>query len=734
MFVRIAIVCLGLNLLTSACASKPPLAVVPPEIASNHYVVTIDGVSTPVDHAALNLYFLNFQAHKHTKITVTAFTDNFWSTGVDLQPWSLNIRPKVKGRTLSFQLDGPAKISISRPGDFLAEGDMLYLFANPTEEFSPKGAAPGLRYFGPGAHHENIDAQTGDSIYLAPGAVIFGALNLWQVNHVKVFGRGVIVYDGPQPPGADNGWMHKRNWHCIVMDEAHDISIEGITCVVRSRTWQIQMKGSRNITFDNIKVIGANAGNANADGMDWLGGGDTVIRNSFFRAADDIFALQSSWEGYGPIPFAVQGEPVTNITVENSVLSTSISNIVRAGWPQKNFEGGNFVMRNSDVLHMGFGGCGVPFALMELWADPGGRGRSSGFSFENIRMDNWYSLVNLEQSAPAIRHVRFTDVMGLETPSLVPSVLKGQVEDVKVDNFVQASTLAHDGIDLPIDLEDKAAKPVFSNTGLEARIDVPRGLIRPRQKVQFQAIPESTAGNHVHYTWFFGDGTQASGQRVKHRFPDTQGTLLDRSGRFRVLVHISAVGASGNIRNTWLYQPIVVADSLHAALPPVAGQPRVTYRYTETAADTLAESASAPTISSPASKAVDLASPSPVTGIASTFSLAEVKHRAEHYSLSFEGDLAAPSDGEYTFLVVANDLTSIQLDGAEVAVSPQPFAQLCGLAGNAARPIQVSAALAKGRHHLKVSEVHGAGVDNFKVFWQGPQPLGPIPPDVLSHP
>jgi len=62
--------------------------------------------------------------------------------------------------------------------------------------------------------------------------------------------------------------MHKRNWHCIVMDQAHDISIEGITCVVRSRTWQIQMKDSRNITFDNIKVIGANAGNADADGMD----------------------------------------------------------------------------------------------------------------------------------------------------------------------------------------------------------------------------------------------------------------------------------------------------------------------------------------------------------------------------------------------------------------------------------------------------------------------------------
>ena len=62
---------------------------------------------------------------------------------------------------------------------------------------------------------------------------------------------------------------------------------------------------------------------------------------------------------------------------------------------------------------------------------------------------------------------------------------------------------------------------------------------------------------------------------------DTQGTLLDGSGRFRVLLHISAVGANGNIRNTWLYQPVVVADAPHPALAPLAGQLSILYRYAE---------------------------------------------------------------------------------------------------------------------------------------------------------
>jgi hypothetical protein len=381
---------LALALLLHLSSHAKPLSPVPAEIASNHFVVTINGHQTPVMHAALNLYFLNFDASKHATISITAETDDYWAKGVEVQPWRLNIRPQRSGRTITFRIDGPAKISISRPGDYLTDAEMLYLFANAPEKNPPIGARPDLRYFGPGAHHENIDAATGDNIYLAPGAVVFGSLNLWGVKDVRVFGRGVIVYDGPQNPADDDGWMHKRNWHCIAMDEATNISIEGITCVVRSRTWQIQMKNSRHILFDNIKVIGANVGNANADGMDWLGGGDTIVRNSFFRAADDIFSMETGWDGYGAEAFAAQGAPVTNITVEDSVFSTSISNIVRAGWPEKNFEGGHFLMRNSDVLHMGLGGCGIPFALMELWADPMGRGQSLDFNFENIRLEDWY--------------------------------------------------------------------------------------------------------------------------------------------------------------------------------------------------------------------------------------------------------------------------------------------------------------------------------------------------------
>lgn len=82
---------------------------------------------------------------------------------------------------------------------------MLFLFANAPERNMPTAASKGIRFYGSGIHHGEIDARSGDRIYLAPGAVVLGGLNLWDVEDVKVFGLGTILYDGPQNPNDDEG-------------------------------------------------------------------------------------------------------------------------------------------------------------------------------------------------------------------------------------------------------------------------------------------------------------------------------------------------------------------------------------------------------------------------------------------------------------------------------------------------------------------------------------------------
>jgi hypothetical protein len=512
--------------------------------------------------------------------------------------------------------------------------------------------------------------------------------------------------------------MHKRNWHCIVMDEAHDISISDITCVVRSRTWQIQMKDSRQIIYDNVKVIGANAGNANADGMDWLGGGDTIVRNSFLRAADDVFALYTSWEGYGPKAFAVKGSPVTNISVENVEVSTSISNIVRAGWPRKNFEGGNFTMKHSDVLHMGIGGCGVPFALLELWADPEGRGQSSGYRFEDIRLEDWYSLFNVEQPTP-VRNIHFTDIAGLNQASLVPSALKGDVAGLTLDNVDLGGTRVQSASDVPVSFAEDVVPVTVSNTGPKVQVKRSAGWLRPRQSVSFEAKPEGSS-NLLHYSWILGDGTVKSGRKIKHRFRDAEGTLLDGSGLYRVLLHVSNdIG-----RNTWVSVPTVIRESANLALTASAGKPGIAYRVEPLAGIR----------SNAATASLDSDTAAASSGTAASFALVAIEHPAQDYALALTSDVNVPEDGGYQFMVISNDASAIVLDGTPLGEALSPFPQVCGLAGNAARPLTVVTELAKGLHHLEVKETHTTGTDNFQVLWRPPG-LGwePIPAERLSH-
>ena len=514
---------------------------VPPELRTDRFSMTINGQPAFISHAATTYYFANFELQGSARISITAPSDDYWGRGVEIQPWRWGIRPLRQGRTISFTVSQPMKLSISRPGNHGAGAEMLFLFANAPEADAPQPGQAGIRYFAPGVYHQNIDAQNGDTIYLAPGAVVFGAINIWGTHDVRILGRGTVVYDGPQNPNADEGWQHKPNWHVIGMDHAHGVEISGITCLVRSRTWMIQMLASRNIKFMNVKVIGGCPGNANQDGIDWLGGGDTLIQDCFFRASDDIFALYGNWLGYGPEEITTPGEDVENIRIENSVLSTSISNIVRVSWPQKVFNSRNFIMRDTDIIHMGSGGCKIPFALLEIWDDPGGRGQHENYRFENIRLEEWYSLTQLRKPNPAIRDVSLKDTWPLETPALVPSVIDGKVF----------------GVELP------------AGGGQQPGFTYSEGELKPGEPVDFRVV-NATPEDGNSYQWTFGDGATASGFEVQHAFPDTQGTLLDGSGRFRVLLKITDT-ATGSVR--WSGRSIVVAKTYHEPAADPGPQP-----------------------------------------------------------------------------------------------------------------------------------------------------------------
>jgi hypothetical protein len=593
---------------------------------------------------------------------------------------------------------------------------MLFLFAGTPA--SPPPPDPGVHIFKPGVYRQSLNPRSGDTLYLAPGSYFFGGLNLWKVENVKILGRGTIVYDGPQDPGADEGWMQKPDWHCIAVFESHHIEVDGLTCIVRSRTWSIQMKDSSNIAYNDIRVMGGNPGNANQDGIDWIGSSDGVVRNSFFRASDDVVALMGNWDGYTDEDLLRPGRDVENILVEDSVLSTSISNIVRAGWPRKIFNSRNFTLRNSDILHAGIGACGQTFGLLGFWGANGSLGDHGHYTFENLFLDDWYSLVQMEQEAPALHDFTFRNIWALDQPPLAGSLISGHVSNVVFDNVKYGQKVASTDADLPLTLNlasDHGGPTRFDVTpGPSAQFTVDPPVFSPGEKITFTARESP----HTRFTWLFGDGTQAHGSKASHRFADADGTQLDGTngaGRFRVVLHAE----DDRNRSDWAAQGVVAVSKWHDAVPtPGPMLPGLEFRiypgaWTELpdfSVETAVISGDAPNLNADA-------------------------QGFTKYGVAWDGFLDIPADGGYTFHLMDRDGARLVIDGLEIARTGPPFPQVCGSPGNALRYDRGSIGLRAGRHALHVEELHSASEGPPRLLWEGPGlPIVDVPQAAFSRP
>ena len=695
-------------------AARVQSAPVPPEMRATDFFVRVNGQTVDVAHAAANYAYVSFDITGPVTVEITAAEPGFWDKGVDIQPWRLGLRPTRIGQTIRFRLSGPAKLSISRPNDFLQYAKMLFLFAGAPPPSMPRD--PKLQAYQPGVYHGSLNPKSGETLYLAPGSYFFGSLNLWKVENVKILGRGTIVYNGSQDPNRDEGWMQKPDWHCVGALEAHNIQIDGLTCIVRSRTWSIQMKDSTGFRFDDLRVIGGNPGNANQDGMDWLGGGDTIVRDAFIRASDDVFALQGNWDGYTDADMLRPGHDVRDILIEHSVLSTSISNIVRTGWPRKIFNSSNFTLRDSDILHGGIGACGQTYALFGMWGANGARGIHSGYKFENLFLDNWYSLEQMEQAYPGLQGIAFRNIWALDQPPLADSSMTGDVADVTFDNVKYGQDRAAANADLPLVTGDGAQPAHFpARHAPVAAFTVDPPVFTPGEYVTFTAQP-SPGARHI---WLFGDGTQAKGRRVRHRFPDAAGTQLDGAangaGRFRVLLH--AVDGEGH--EDWAAQGVVAAAKWHDAAaitdPLLAGLAWRIYpgEWTELP---------------------DLATERAVfSGVGPN--LHADAQGFTHYAVAWDGLIDIPADGGYTFYLLARDGARLVIDGVEVAKTGPSFAQVCGSPGNAMRYDRGSLGLRAGQHVFHLEGLHSASEGSPRLLWEGPAlPLTDVPPAAYSHP
>jgi len=283
----------------------------------------------------------------------------------------------------------------------------------------------------------------------------------------------------------------------------------------------------------------------------------------------------------------------------------------------------------------------------------------------------------------------------------------------------------------------------YDGGSLESAIEYTSGILRPHQAITFTASgppPEvaeraqaeatqaegtqtgATQTGATQYEWLFGDGTRAIGPRVRHSFPDTAGTLRDGSGRFRVLLR--ATDAAGH--SAWTERSIVVASSVAPPIVP-SSPPRpgllepglVEAGFVDSGLRTKNERGEGEVLLQEAS----------ATHMSDTLAAAPVGS-----TLHFNGYLDVPSDGGYTFSVLASGHTTLTMDGRILARSPKQRALVCGMLGYATQAAVGSMVLRRGLHRFDLSAERAPGESTLALKWEGPGILlSDVPDAAFRH-
>lgn len=456
------------NLALSSCSrnSARISSDIPADILnSSRYQVYINGSPMPVYKTALNINVAHIalQSNETAQIVVKCKDAGYWSEGATIRPLSKGIVPVISGDSLVFQLTAPAMLTVERNNQIwnhtleldrkrndpswwqegfryshtlqfisnvTATTEVLFLFAD-TLQNAPQQADNLIRLL-PGIHTGNIDLHSGQHLHLDKGAFLLGSVNIWDAENVRISGQGTIIHDGDQPPYVDRGFQTERNWRPISINNSHNISISGITCIARSRTWAIQATACDSLQFDGIKIIAANLANLNGDGIDLCGTQNVVIKNCFFRTCDDAIAL------YRTLPFdsgphhTWNGTDyshnvrtlVKNVGISDCIFWNTSANVMRVGWTGMQLETDSITMRNCDVIHLS--DCSyyhVPHSLLAIMSEDGsGIASHSNYLFEDIRLEEYSALVGIKHQNARLKNFLFKDIQ-TEEPGKWPSLI-----------------------------------------------------------------------------------------------------------------------------------------------------------------------------------------------------------------------------------------------------------------------------------------------------------------------
>jgi hypothetical protein len=273
-----------------------------------------------------------------------------------LRPTHPDVKLRVlDDHTLSLTLRTPRKLSVEPDG----RSGPLLLFANPLETNTPEADEANAIHYGPGVHRVGrIDVRSGQTLYLADGAVVKGAV-VAEGNDIRITGRGIL-------DGSDYEWR-KGPYHVTVGIHGTNVLVEGIT-IRGSSHWTIVPRHSRHVTVRNVKLCGSRV--QNDDGVNPCNSQDVRIIDCFIRSDDDCIAMKG-------LDFTDGNDNVEQITVEDSILWCDRARIFLLGHESRAEFMRHITLRNLDIIH---------FTMTPFLFEPGEEMRLEDVTVQDVRL------------------------------------------------------------------------------------------------------------------------------------------------------------------------------------------------------------------------------------------------------------------------------------------------------------------------------------------------------------
>lgn len=221
--------------------------------------------------------YFDFEGKVHIKVQVSETVTN-----AKVSPLSYDIKPTISGNTVEFVIDQPDSYVVEINGN---ADSAIQIFANPLQENIPDLNDPNVIYLGPGLYDAGaIPLSSGQTLYLAGGAYVFGSIRTEMMNDITIKGRGIISGETYSREGEGD------NTCPIEIRYGKNITIEGII-LADPAGWATAFYGCENVTIDNVKIITARP---NGDGFSIQGCKNLTVNGGYVRTWDDSLVVKSN--------------------------------------------------------------------------------------------------------------------------------------------------------------------------------------------------------------------------------------------------------------------------------------------------------------------------------------------------------------------------------------------------------------------------------------------------------